>query len=410
MPSLLTVIIPTYNRSEDLARTVRFLRRHSSPFPIIIADGSKDEQASRNAKCQELGENIIYFHVPQEPGEDTWKNYFRRLDRALQQIKTPYAAFCADDDLLVPESAIQSATFLQANPQYVACHGHYLQFEYTGDTIRIPNFEYQSPSIDADEISGRLLQLFSRYEAPFYAVFRIAAMRLLLERCEEPDPPLWPELYHSTAAVIAGKLHRDNTIYCLRNIGNSPHHRVGSTFRSVGEWVADDFDGFLAHYVKYRARALEWAASDSDLNTLHRALDLAFITYIGSEFNSSYWIGRCCETVSDEDDREKLRLRLNQNLSGMSARGTDPTILSAGLDLARAIFRRSILAPLRSLHGQKLPAAIEQRRWTRLTWQMSDRELQDVQADQHYNVEVRRRLIKRFPPEQWNLLNGASRT
>jgi glycosyltransferase domain-containing protein len=405
MTALLTVLIPTYNRPEQLARTVRFLQRHPAPFPIIIADGSDDEQASRNRHCRDLGNNILYFHAPLEPPEDTWKNYFRRTEKALDQINTPYAAFCADDDLLIPESAIESAAFLQDNPQYVACHGHYLQFEYTTDKIRIPNFEYQGPSIDADEVAGRLIQLFSRYEAPFYAVYRTAAMRVLMGRFQEPVPPLWPEIYHSTGAVIAGKIHRSETIYCLRNIGNPPHYRSGSTFRDFGQWVAADLDGFLAHYVKYRACVLEWVTPEADRGTVQRALDMAFITYIGSEFNPAYWIDRCCETVKDAEERDKLRSRLNQNLSRMTARTAPPSIRSAGLDLVRTVLGQTKLSLLRKGASTRLRAAIERTRWTRLRREAIGNPVTDRDCD-YYGVDIRTSLLSRFPSEQWNFLTG----
>jgi glycosyltransferase domain-containing protein len=325
MSPLLTVIVPTYNRPADLIRTVKFLRR-SSAFLIIIADGSDSEYSSQNARCRELGENIAYFHIPRAPAEATATNYRHRVQRAFEQIETPYVAFCGDDDLLVPESAMKAAEFLENNPRYVCCHGIYLQFKCVQDTIEIPNIEYQGESIDADEVSGRLMQLFSRYEAPYYAVFRVPVLRLLFERCKDILSPLWNEMYHSTGAAIAGKIHRSNTIYCLRNIGNPPHYKAGSSFINFGQWIAADLDGFLMHYVGYRDQVLEWAAPGADRDTVHRVLDMAFITYIGSEFNLSFWIDSCCETAKDESARDKLRARLNQNLRRPVDRAAVPSL------------------------------------------------------------------------------------
>ena len=232
---------------------------------------------------------------------------------------------------------MKAAEFLENNPRYVCCHGIYLQFKCVQDTIEIPNIEYQGEPIDADEVSGRLMQLFSRYEAPYYAVFRVPVLRLLFERCKDILSPLWTELYHSTGAVIAGKIHRSNTIYCLRNIGNPPHYRAEAAYRNFGEWVAADLDGFLSHYIEYRASALKWAATGADENNLHTGLDLAFMTYIGSEFNASYWIDRCCATVKDQTERAKLRERITLNLSRSTMSGTIPSIRRAGMDFIRAV-------------------------------------------------------------------------
>lgn len=395
MPPLLTIIIPTYNRPESLLRTVRFLRRQSPALPLIVADGSAAQYTPHNAQCAGFGDNVVYFHEPSIADENPWKNYCRRMQQALARSDTPYSVACADDDLLISENAVQAAKFLDENPSYVGCHGHYLQFEYVGDIIRIPNVEYQEPSIDTNEISGRLLQLFSRYEALFYAVFRTATMRVLLDRYSEPDPPLWPEIYHSTSAVIAGKIHRSNTIYCLRNIGNPPHYRAQASYRNFGEWIAADLDGFLAHYIKYRASALEWAATSADENNLHTALDLAFMTYIGSEFDPSFWIDRCCDAVREEE-RDRLRTRLRQNLSGVAARGASHSIRGAVRDLAGAIVRAVL-----GRSPSRIRAAIQRTRWRRLT--------SVSQKTPSYDIHVRRSVASRFSSEQLNLLSGIER-
>ena len=403
MPQLLTIIIPTYNRPDSLLRTVHFLRRQSPALPLIVADGSAAQYAPHNAQCAGFGDNVVYFHEPSIPDENPWKNYCRRMQQALARSDTPYSVACADDDLLISENAVQAAKFLDENPSYVGCHGHYLQFEYAGDIIRIPNVEYQEPSIDTNEISGRLLQLFSRYEALFYAVFRTAAMRVLLDRYSEPNPPLWPEIYHSTSAVIAGKIYRSNTIYCLRNIGNPPHYSAQASYRNFGEWIAADLDGFLAHYIKYRASALEWAATSADENNLHTALDLAFMTYIGSEFNASYWIDRCCAAVKDQTERAKLRERLTLSLSRSTMSGTIPSIRRGGMDFIRPVLGQIRVKLLPQIAKNAVRAVIKRRPWTRLERSAPSRDAH------YYGIEVRKHLLERFPAEQWNLLKGIER-
>ena len=308
MSSLLTVIVPTYNRPTDLIRTIKFLRHRALPLSIIVADGSDLEHSSQNARCQELGKGISYFHVPPIPTEDTATNYRRRALRALEQVETPYVAFCGDDDLLVPENAVDAAEFLENNPGYVGCHGVYPQFEYVQDTIKIPGIEYQGAAIDADQIDARLLQLFSRYKSPYYAVFRPSVLHLSFERAKGILSPLWGEIYHSTSAVVAGKIHRSSSIFCLRNIGNPPHYRAETAFGSFGDWIAADIEGFLAHYTKYRSCVLDWAAA-TDKQRLRRTLDMAFITYIVSEFNLSRWTDQCSRIVTDEKERQNLRSR-----------------------------------------------------------------------------------------------------
>jgi glycosyltransferase domain-containing protein len=407
MSALLTIVIPTYNRPEQLAKTVRLLRRHSPPLPIIVADGSYEEYSSRNATCREIGTDIEYFQLPSEPSEIPLHNYGRRVRKALAQCTTPYTAICADDDLLIPENAIRAAEFLEDNPQYVGCHGHYLQFEYAAGTIKTPNVEYQGPSIDANEIGARLIQLFSQYEALFYAVFRTNTIRVLMEQCQKPKPPLWPEIYHSTSAVVAGKIHRNNAIFCLRNIGDAPHHSADSTFVNFGQWIAADFDGFLEHYRKYRACVLDWSSPNADPHNLRRTIDLAFITYIGSEFDRPYWIDRCAETVIGTDERDKLRARLKSNLFGRRA-GPEPfySIKHVGWQLCKSILGRQAMSFVRNVRNKGLAGAIERARKTRGGWTT----VYESHAGHVYGVDVAPWLVDHFPDEQWSLLGGIEKS
>ena len=404
MKPLLTIIIPTYNRPESLLRTVRFLRRRSPALPLIVADGSTAQYAPRNAESAGFGDNIAYFHEPSIPDEKPWKNYCRRMRLALARNDTPYSVACADDDLLISENAVDAARFLESNTDYVGCHGHYLQFEYSGGGIKVPNVEYQGPPLDAADVPARLLQLFSHYEALFYAVFRTAAMRVLLDRYSEPEPPLWPEIYHSTGAVVAGKVHRNDKIFCLRNIGNAPHYRSDSSFLNFGQWIAADFEGFLAHYAIYRSRVLGWSAAGPDSSVL-KALDIAFLTYIGSEFDLGSWIERACETVADKRERETLRLRLSGNLSHMAAGGAPASVRQAGRGLIQAMVTQSKMAARKRIGYGGVYGTLERRRWHRLELSgQSDPATIDTAG--FCDIEVKKSLFDRFPSHQWHLLAG----
>ena len=132
-----TVFIPTYNRPQWLLRTIHFLQRGSLRLPIIVGDGSEPLAASENeALCRKAGENIEYFHVPSASDpEGSAKNYLCRFVTALDRVRTPYVVCCADDDLLLPETAVKAASFLSKNPDYVGCQGTYLNFRYKGDDL-----------------------------------------------------------------------------------------------------------------------------------------------------------------------------------------------------------------------------------------------------------------------------------
>jgi glycosyltransferase domain-containing protein len=313
-----TIFIPTYNRPQWLNRTAAFLQHGSVRLPMIVADGSEPEAATANqAACRELGTNIEYFHMPSatDPGGSA-KNYLRRFSAALARVKTPYVVCCADDDLLLPETAVKAADFLANNPDYVGCQGVYLNFRYKGDEIRLESRGYDSPTVDADSIGGRLIQFYSRYEAPYYAVFRTAAQRSIFEDAQDITTPMLVETYQAAGVVTYGKLKRLNDLYYLRNLGVRSHARP---VEGWNQWMAKDFDDFFAHYRGHRDKVMALISSrgesGADMASVKRIVDMSFILYVGREFHMGYWIDEFLTTaVADAKERNRLRHQLTASL------------------------------------------------------------------------------------------------
>ena len=133
MPPLLSIIIPTYNRPEQLLATLRFLQARAIRLPIFVADGSDENFAPQNRECTKLGDNISYVHSPAGSGEGPWQNYRRRISEVLNAVATPYVVYCADDDLLIIENAVKAAKFLETHVDYIGCHGTYLHYRTVDD-------------------------------------------------------------------------------------------------------------------------------------------------------------------------------------------------------------------------------------------------------------------------------------
>ena len=219
MSDKLSIVIPTYNRPELLRATLGFLQA-GTRLPIIVADGSETSVARANKEiCHAMGENISYF---ERPNTDTSTapidNVVRRLQAAFASVATPYVVCCADDDLLVVESALTGVDFLEANDDYIGCQGVSLGFRYEPFGLRVEHLEYSDASIDGRDASARLMQLFSRYEFPFYCVFRTPVQRWIFDNVRWSTSPHFFEIFHTTAAVVAGKLKRIDEVYYLRNV------------------------------------------------------------------------------------------------------------------------------------------------------------------------------------------------
>jgi glycosyltransferase domain-containing protein len=327
MPQVVTIVIPTYNRPEMLFRTLSFLQDKSERFPIIVADGSDLENAARNAECcRSTGSNVSYFHLPSPPiasgtfslkqYEELQTNFFQRYLLALNRVTTPYVVLNGDDDLLIPETVTASSKFLDSNSDYVACHGMYFNFRYLQNGIEIECSTYDGPSIDGAELGTRLIQLYSRYESPYAAVYRTPIARTIAQQAIEK--PLFEEIFQATAAVVAGKIRRLDEIYYFRNVGIPPNPRP---FDNWHQWFFKDFDGFFRCYQEYRTKVLSFATEQLglvlDADGLRRTIDMVFMIYMGREFHILYWIPEYLSVVTtDENERDRLGHLLNERLLG----------------------------------------------------------------------------------------------
>lgn len=107
-----TILIPTHNRHGYLSRCVDWFV--SFGYQVVIADSSPVPWPQADgATCL-----AKYIHRP-----GGFDQYMCKICDALDQISTPYVAFCADDDFILPSGLEFSAGFLDNNPDYVFCQG-----------------------------------------------------------------------------------------------------------------------------------------------------------------------------------------------------------------------------------------------------------------------------------------------
>jgi len=394
MNGKVTILIPTYNRPEYLARTLCFLKVQKICIPIIVADGSSPNEAQKNRRaCIDYGDEVEYFHVP-SPSDSAgaWQNFCERYLKAVDRVKTPYVANCADDDLLVADSATRCAEFLDKHRGFVACHGVYLGFRYLPRGILVDSFHYEGPSIDGGEAGARLIQLHARYESPYYAVFRTAAQRVIIRQAMQLTPVNFVEIHHSTLAVLTGKIKRLDEVYYLRNLSVTPHSRE---FGGWYQWLAKDFDQFFDYYRNHRKRAIDYALSlpDASLDaaTYRMAIDMAFILYVGRGFSLPYWIDHyLARALIDEEERQKTRKWLEKSL--MPGQRVDGAfqIRTAIINLIQYFFGEEGIKMARKLRALVTRTGAEARLIHSLNGQS--------------NVSIAPPIKAYFPKSQWDVL------
>jgi glycosyltransferase domain-containing protein len=386
----LTIIIPTFNRSELLVQTLRYLQARAAHIPILVADGSDESHATKNAQsCRSLGGNISYFHLIPHETTENYRRFVFRNAAALDRVQTPYVVFCGDDERLIVETALKAAEFLDRNQDFIAAHGTYLYFRFDQGRSRIESVCYETPSIDGDETGARLIQLYANYEPLFYAVFRTAAQRRIFEYLRTVPGNIYVEICHSTASIVAGKIKRLGEIYYLRNTG------VPMIFsgRSWVPWLAADFADFYGEYRRFRDGFLEWIyrvyRPEIDEPSLGRTLDMMFVFYLSRGFDLRYWLEEALSVaVRDRATRRRLRDRIfGGSIPGLSALNN-----SSRFGTAKAIIRR--------IGGEPMLQFVRAVRY-RLSSLNQKAQLGDVRLGSY---TIAGSLWVRFAPEEWGVV------
>lgn len=270
-----TVIVPTFDRPHLLKTCLTFLRRQDAEVQVIVADSSGDKERLINRESvREFGSGITYLEF------DGSTRLMQKVLMALKQVSAKYVCICADDDLLVLKSAFKCAEFLSQNPDYVACHGHYLRYSLIdSESILFEDWEYRGPSLTGDSPSKRVIDLLSNYEALFYSVQATPMLRMSLEATTTSPYNMHQELANAIWLAMAGRIKRIDGLYNLRQAGNAalhslaePHSYIAKRFASVMSDYAS-----MAGQLTARFKSAYPAQEEADL---FQALCFGFMVYL----------------------------------------------------------------------------------------------------------------------------------
>lgn len=275
----LTIIIPTYNRPHKLKRLLLYLDRSKLNIKLCILDSSEVYKKKTNRQIistlHSSNLKIEYFEYPPDIP------VFNKYREGISYVNTKYMMFCADDDVPFLPTLERSISFLRMNPDYVAAHGYYLNFyldDHQGSPIQIQHLLYASDSIEDESYLARINQLFGKYEALFYAVYRSDALQKAFAFIQSVQTTLWQELILAAAIVIQGRVKRLPFFYYARSTGESSEfvnwhpHEIFSRDPSL----------FFQDYLAYRAALFNGFPEKFKTAHAKRIFDLAHMIYIHS--------------------------------------------------------------------------------------------------------------------------------
>lgn len=228
-----TLLLPTKNRPEFVVRLLEYYADVGFDDRILIGDSSGPEGVAHvREAARRLAARIDVEHVPCPALglAESWRELIHR-------VSTPYAAYLADDDFLVPRSLSQCARFLDTHPEYVAAHGAGVVVELdsnalTGNVVWCGYYD-QTVS-EADSGGERLRAHLSRYTVSLFSVHRADAWRAMFERVHlAPDMSFGAELLPSCLSVVLGKVKALDGLSVVRQSHDKRYHQP-----TMFDWVA----------------------------------------------------------------------------------------------------------------------------------------------------------------------------
>ncbi len=190
---MLTIVIPTYERHDRLARALAYWRE--SPFDVVVADGSRQPWAGG------VPANVRYTH-------DNVSSTFSRWGRAVRSVRTKYVAMCADDDFHGVTALHRCVAFLEANPDHASVQGRYLYFDQSRPgSVSLGYPQAASFAVAAESIRERLLQAMNPFMHQIYAVHHARHLQDAIGDFPEAMTANALELQVSLVSAVFGK-HR----------------------------------------------------------------------------------------------------------------------------------------------------------------------------------------------------------
>lgn len=225
----LTIIVPLRDNASFAFRWIAYMRSLARPFRIVLADGSRGEEACAKFSRGDARGHLDYVYI-RYPYDRTYAEFYAKMTDVLSKIATPYAMIVDGDDFLLPGGLTKALDFLRAHPGHSSCRG-----EVVGFFLR-PAFEmdteagvlsgkatgfhrlYDDRPINDATALGRVLSHLKHYNPTYYNVHRTGLFKECFRALRDLDlqDVFLFELLLSILSVVPGKVQIVRDLYLAR--------------------------------------------------------------------------------------------------------------------------------------------------------------------------------------------------
>jgi glycosyltransferase domain-containing protein len=282
---MLTLILPTRNRTEFLLRLLRYYADLGFRVPIVIADSSDGDAVDATRRnLDRLPASLTVGHRTFAPTA----SLVGKVESALEEVRTPYVVIGADDDFHVPGALQRAVAFLDANPQYSLVHGDAVLFGLRAGAGTIHGeMEWLGPypqrTIEHLTGAARLTDHLRAYTTTWYSVQRTEdAHAHYREPAVHRADIHFGELLPSCLSIIQGRSRKLGELYMARQGHSGMSSAIEGRQRDLFDWVSDpEWAGQYARFRDCLASRLV-RGGKLEFRAAQDAVKQAFRTYLAS--------------------------------------------------------------------------------------------------------------------------------
>jgi len=298
---MVTIIIPTKNRSDFLIRLLKYYADTNYQHSISIGDSSAPlhlERSKEFIKSLKGKLKIKHLECPELGISECLKLLVDKLD-------TTYAAIALDDDFIIEKTLNKCVSFLDGHPGYSAACGQALLFSLKksgayGEFLDIG--PYPQRAIEAQTSSQRLSDHLKNYSVTLFSVHRTETWRKMFQRViKSSERAFMEELIPCCLSVVYGKVKCFNDLYLVRQ-----HHRQRSFHLDPYDWITSS--GWWSSYNIFQDSLTEALIEKDGIDNVEAAglIKKAFWAHLASKLQRKYQV-RYREPSIDSSMKEKLK-------------------------------------------------------------------------------------------------------
>jgi glycosyltransferase domain-containing protein len=246
---MISILLPTYNRSKKLRRVLDFYAGYESTIRIVVLDGSDDQ--THQALNQEAAD--FYAHIVRRIAAPTERNVLHRLLNFLDHDQEDVFAIGNDEDAFFPDFLEMAVAHLRSHEDYVAVTGRYITSARPLVGLRRISFwtdSFVGFDVDYEDPALRVIN-FQRFIAAgvpplFWSIRRKGAFVRSMELGTRLAHGSSQELLDQVNTCVMGKIMISDMPMLLRD--ESRHQYRPEKTRDAGKYYIGEKD--LAEIVK----------------------------------------------------------------------------------------------------------------------------------------------------------------